>query len=196
MGHIAHLRKQFKSIIIKSINYFIIMLIKRRKKPLLTLWQFIGFSFEQTWIPFIQECFVPSWLKLAQWFWRRGLNEISSMYFRYFIMISPWKGWDPSFEQTWIPFTQGCFVPSLVEFGKRRFLNFINLFSLFLIMSPWKRTGPFFWTKLESPSPKDALCQVWLTLTLWFWRRRWKCDKFTPTTTTTDNGQILIGKAH
>ena len=21
----------------------------------------------------------------------------------------------PSFEQTWIPFTQGCFVPSLVE---------------------------------------------------------------------------------
>ena len=23
----------------------------------------------------------------------------------------------PSFEQTWIPFTQGCFVPSLVEIG-------------------------------------------------------------------------------
>ena len=25
------------------------------------------------------------------------------------------KGWCSSFEQTWIPFTQGCFVPSLVE---------------------------------------------------------------------------------
>ena len=28
--------------------------------------------------------------------------------------------------------------------------------------------------KLESPSPKDALCQVWLKLAQWFWRRRWK----------------------
>ena len=26
--------------------------------------------------------------------------------------------------------------------------------------------------KLESPSPKDALCQVWLKLAKWFWRRR------------------------
>ena len=60
--------------------------------------------------------------------------------------------------------------------------------------------------KLESPSPKDALCQVRLKLAKWFWRRRWKCEKFTttttttttttPTTPTTDNGQILIRKAH
>ena len=26
--------------------------------------------------------------------------------------------------------------------------------------------------KLESPLPKDALCQVWLKLAQWFWRRR------------------------
>ena len=26
--------------------------------------------------------------------------------------------------------------------------------------------------KLQSPSPKDALCQVWLKLAKWFWRRR------------------------
>ena len=32
----------------------------------------------------------------------------------------------------------------------------------------------------------------------WFWRRRWKCGKFTTktTTTTTDNGHILIRKVH
>ena len=36
---------------------------------------------------------------------------------RNFVIISPWKGRGPSFEQTWIPFTQGCFVPSLVEIG-------------------------------------------------------------------------------
>ena len=27
------------------------------------------------------------------------------------------KGLGPSFEQTWIYFIQGCFVPSLVEIG-------------------------------------------------------------------------------
>ena len=27
--------------------------------------------------------------------------------------------------------------------------------------------------KLESPSPKDALCQVWLKLAQWLWRRRY-----------------------
>ena len=26
--------------------------------------------------------------------------------------------------------------------------------------------------KLESSSPKDALCQVWLKLAQWFWRKR------------------------
>ena len=73
-------------------------------------------------------------------------------YLRYFIIISPWEKRGPSFEQTWIPFTQGWFVPSLVEIG-------------------------------------------WLKLAQWFWKRRWKREKFT-TTTTTDNRQILIRKAH
>ena len=51
------------------------------------------------------------------------------LYFRQsinpFSLLSPLgKGKEPSFEQTWIPFTQGCFVPSLVEIdrviGRRR----------------------------------------------------------------------------
>ena len=44
-GHIAHLRKQFKAI---NTYDYIIILIKRRRNPLLTLLQFIGSSFEQT----------------------------------------------------------------------------------------------------------------------------------------------------
>ena len=35
-------------------------------------------------------------------------------------------------------------------------------FPYFVIISPWKKAGPFIWKKIESPSPKDALCQVWL----------------------------------
>ena len=37
--------------------------------------------------------------------------------FRCFVMILLRKGRGPSFEQTWIYFTQGCFVPSFVENG-------------------------------------------------------------------------------
>ena len=33
-------------------------------------------------------------------------------------------------------------------------------------------SGALHLNKLESPSPKDALCQVLLKLTKWFWRRR------------------------
>ena len=50
--------------------------------------------------------------------------------------------------------------------------------------------------KLESPSPKDAFLQVWLKLAWWFWRGRWKCKKFTKKTTTMDNIQIVIRRAH
>ena len=38
-----------------------------------------------------------------------------SMIFRYFVIIPLGKRQTPSFEQTWIAFTQGYFVPSLVE---------------------------------------------------------------------------------
>ena len=37
-------------------------------------------------------------------------------------------------------------------------------------MSLWEWNGSSL-NKIESPSPKDALCQVWLKLVQWFWRR-------------------------
>ena len=40
------------------------------------------------------------------------------MYLYFLVIISPpGKGRDPSFEQTWIPFTKEYFVPSLVGIG-------------------------------------------------------------------------------
>ena len=54
------------------------------------------------------------WLKLAQWFWRRKFLK----YFQYnskISLFSPFEeGHGPYFEQTWIPFTNGCFMWSLV----------------------------------------------------------------------------------
>ena len=43
-------------------------------------------------------------------------------------------------------------------------------FRYFVIISPWKRAGPFIWTNLN-PLPKDALCHVWLKLTQWSLKR-------------------------
>ena len=55
---------------------------------------------------------------------------------------------------------------SLVEIGpvvlEKRFLNLVNMFLLFHNYLPLKRTVDIYLNKLESPPPKDALCQVWL----------------------------------
>ena len=45
-------------------------------------------------------------------------------------------------------------------------------FRYFVIISPGKKVGALHLNKLESSSPKDTLCQVWLKLAQWFWRRR------------------------
>ena len=53
----------------------------------------------------------------------------------------------------------------------------------FAISSLHGKVGALHLNKIESYSPKDALCQVWSKLAQWFWRI-WKCEKFK---TTTDN---------
>ena len=35
-----------------------------------------------------------------------------------------------------------------------------------------EKGGALHLKELESPPPKDALCQVWVKLAQWFWRRR------------------------
>ena len=57
-------------------------------------------------------------------------------------------------------------------FWRRRFLNFVNVFSLyFKNCLPLEKDRVLHLNRLESPSPKDALCQVWLKSVQWFCRR-------------------------
>ena len=68
-------------------------------------------------------------------------------------------------------------------------LMFVNVFSLFRNYLPSKKSVALHLNNLESPSPRYALYQVLLKFAQWF-MRRWKCEKFT--TTTTVNGQIIL----
>ena len=53
------------------------------------------------------------------WNWPRSFKERIFKYFQYNFTISLlpplWEGHCPSFVQTWISYTQGCFMSSLVE---------------------------------------------------------------------------------
>ena len=122
------------------------------------------------------------------WNWLSGSGEeiflISSMYFRLFCNNLPLEmGWvlhlnklassspKHALWQVWLKMAKW--------FWRRRFLDFVNVFSLFRNYLSLEKGGALHLNKLESPSPKDALCQVWLKLAQWFWRKRWKCEKFT-----------------
>ena len=100
---------------------------------------------------------------------------------RFYIPVE--KGF--TIEQTWIPFTRGWFVPSLFgnrpsDSGEEDFKILTMYFSYFVIIPPPLEMGVvLYFNKIEFLSSKDALCQDWLKLTLWFLRRRRKCEKFT-----------------
>ena len=68
--------------------------------------------------------------------------------------------------QVWLKLTQW--------FWRRRFFNFVNVFSLFGNYLPLEKDGAFHSNKLISPLPKGALCKVWLKLAQWFLKRSFK----------------------
>ena len=44
---------------------------------------------------------------------------------------------------------------------------FVNIFSLFSYYLPLEKGGALHSNKHESPSPKDAFCQIWLKFAHW-----------------------------
>ena len=80
------------------------------------------------------------------WNWPNGSKKMIFKFLQCIFaisLLSPlWKGCDPSFEQTWIPFTQGSFMLSLVKIGpvvlKMKIFIFCQCFSLFPYYLPFK----------------------------------------------------------
>ena len=131
--------------------------------------------------------------------WEASTNQI--LHLRKALII-PWHWGEKLLSPFWEingpfiyknPFTQGCFVTTLVKIApvilEKCFFNFVKVFSLFCYYLPLEKGVALHLNKFESLSPKDALLQVLLKLAQWFWR---KCEKFTDRQT--DDGQQAIRK--
>jgi hypothetical protein len=71
-------------------------------------------------------------------------------------------------------------MPSLIEIGllvleKKIFKNLKCILTLLRLSPLVEGQSPSF-EQFRIPSPKDDLCQVWLRLAQWFWRRRFLND--------------------
>ena len=103
------------------------------------------------------------------------------MYFQYFVIISPWKRVWPFIWTNLNPIHPRMLC---ANFGWN-WLMVLKIFKVcpcifdILLSFPFEKGVALHLNKLKPPSPKDALCQVWLKLAQWFWRRKWKCEKFT-----------------
>ena len=87
------------------------------------------------------------WLKFAHWFFNVILLFLNYLPF--------WKGRALHLNETWIPFTQEWFVPSLVKIGPMVPEKILKICQcIFAIISPWKRARPFIWTNLNPFHPK------------------------------------------
>ena len=87
---------------------------------------------------------------------RKQFKSINTYYFiitlirrRKNLLSFFWEWNDSLFEETWIPFMQWYFAPSLFEIGLLFLRIWLKYFYYFVIISPLKRTKPFVWTKLN-----------------------------------------------
>ena len=127
-------------------------------------------------------------MKLAQWFWRRRFLKNINVFSQFGNYLLLEKGGSLHLNKFESPLTKDTLCQVLLKlaqwFWRRRFFKNINVFSQIRNYLPLEKGMALYLNKLESLSPKDALCQVLLKLTQGFWRRRRKCEKFTTAPTT------------
>ena len=81
--------------------------------------------------------------------WPNGSGERSLNFFDVFSLFLYYLILE-IFEHSWMPFTQGCFVPSLVEIVpvglKKKIFKFCQcIFAILLLSDLWKKAGSFIW---------------------------------------------------
>ena len=151
MGHIAYLRKQFKSI--NTYDYSITLFKRVRQLKKLQS-------------PSPKDALCQVWLKLAQWFWRRFLNfdNVFSLFPNYLPLE---KGGALHFNKLEAPSPKDDFYQVWLKlaqwFWRRRFSNFFNVFSQFPM---WVKAGKclrrLFWMRWKwTMNPRDCFLLIW-----------------------------------
>ena len=119
---------------------------------------------------------MPSLVEIGPVVQEKKIFKFCQCIFAFFFLSPLGKRWDRLFEkfeshlpkdalcQVWLKFAQW--------FWRRRFFNFVNVFSLFRDNLSLEKDVALHLNTLEPFSPKDALCQVWLKLAPLFWKRR------------------------
>ena len=104
MGHIAHLRNQFKSInTLHQTNGYIITLIRSGKKNVISFLRIECSIFVNPWVPFTH--FLPSLVEIGLVVLKKKTLNFISVFSLFLYDLPLGKGSAPSFEQFWIPFT-------------------------------------------------------------------------------------------
>ena len=151
-------------------------MIKREKPPLLSLWEFNGSSLNKIESHSTKDALCQVWLKLAHWFWRRRFFNFVNVFSLFLNYLPLEKGGTLHLNKTESPSPKDTLCQVWLKltqwFWRRRFWNFVNVFSLFRNYLPLDESRVLHLKKLEFPSPDDALCQVWLNMAQWFWKRR------------------------
>ena len=106
-----------------------------------------------SWVSLPRDALCQGWLKLAQGLWRRWFI-MSSMCFGYYI-ISLWKRVGSFICMNLNHMLCAEIGPVVLEKKIFRFRQ--CFFHYFVIISPWKRAGPYFWTTLNPLYPR-MLC--------------------------------------
>ena len=140
---------------------------------------------------------MPSLVEIGLVVLKKKLFKVGHCIFSISLLTPLRKECGPSFEETWIPFTKFALCQVWLKlalwFLRRRFFNFVNVFSLFRNYLPLGKGMVLHLNKLESSPLKDALCQVWLKSAQQFWRR-WKCEKFTDRQTARQTDRQMTDK--
>ena len=151
------------------------MLINRRKNHFLLYENWTVLKLNKHESPSSKEALCQVWLKLAQWFLIRRLFNFVNAFslFRSYLPFE--KGGAPHLNKFESPLPNDALCQTLLKltqwFWRERFLIFVNVLLLLGNYLPLENGGALHLNNLESSSPKDALCQVWLKLAQWFLRR-------------------------
>ena len=118
--------------------------------------------------PSLKDALCQVWLKLVQWFWGRRFLKFVNVFLLFCYYLPFGKAMALHLNKIKFPLLKDAFcrvwLKLVLWFWRRRFLMFVNVFSLFCYFLSLEKEVALHLNKLESISYKDALCQVWLQI--------------------------------